>query len=449
MKKKFEVVTSILLTILITILLFIVVRIHFIVEEYEVYIYNGISINDIDVSNLTKEEAIEKIKAQVNTHRENRKIKAQVDEKNYEISYEELGIRENIEEIVQVALNYGKGDKVIDKYVHIRKGIKRNFKTSITLNEENFNLFLNKIEKEQNKSPINATIDHEWSGFIITPDEVGRTVDGNELKKSIKEEADKDSGNEDIIVSVNFKKEYPRIMEINLKSIDTLISSYTTSFSNSGFGRCRNIEIAANYIDNAVLLPGEEFSFNKIVGATSSSKGFEYAKVIKNGEFVDEIGGGVCQVSSTLYNAVLKSSLYVSERKNHSKKISYVPMGQDAMIAYGASDFKFVNTYSYPILIESIVQDKQLTFNIYTNQEEKGSYYEVSNEIVKEIKPKKEIIYDYGLSKGSEIIVQQGRNGYVVNTYKVRYTDGKAVEKILVGKSIYPSKNTVIKKGKN
>jgi len=253
----------------------------------------------------------------------------------------------------------------------------------------------------------------------------------------------------DIIVNADFNKVFPKIMEDDLKSINTKIASYTTSFINSSFGRCRNIEMAAKYIDNTIIMPEDEFSFNKVVGATTPGKGFEYAKVIKNGAFIDEIGGGVCQVSSTLYNAVLKSNLYITERKNHSKIISYVPMGQDAMIAYGASDFKFKNNYSYPILLEVIVKNKEITFNIFSNEEERDPHYEIRSEIEKEIKPKKEIIYDYSLEEGKMVIEKNGVNGYIVNTYRIRYENGKIVEKILVGESIYASKNTVVRIGKD
>ena len=164
---------------------------------------------------------------------------------------------------------------------------------------------------------------------------------------------------------------------------------------------------------------------------------------------MDEIGGGVCQVSSTLYNAILKSNLVITERRNHSKIISYVPMGQDAMISYGVSDLKFKNNFDYPILIEAIVQNKEITFNIFSNEEDREPRYEIKNEIAKEIKPKKEIIYDYGLKEGRIIIEQNGKSGYIVNTYRIRYDNGKVVEKILVGESIYAGKNTIVRMGKD
>ncbi len=449
LKKKYIGINSLLVMILFIIITFILTNMKIIIREYENLIYKGISINKVDVSHLNREVAIDKINKDILDINKDRNVKVQIDEKSYKISFHELGIHENVEEIVDMALLYGKKDKFIDKYKNIKQGMSREFYTSTILDEESFNKFLNIIEKEQNKSAVNATIDHEWNGFLITPHEIGRKIDGDALSKSIREEVDNNLDDNDIIVNVIFNKEYPKIMEDDLKTINTKISSYTTSFINSSFGRCRNIELAAKYIDNTVIMPGDEFSFNKIVGATTPGKGFEYAKVIKNGTFVDEIGGGVCQVSSTLYNAVLKSNLDITERRNHSKIISYVPMGQDAMISYGISDFKFKNNFNYPVFLETIVQNKEITFNMFSNEEELEPQYEIKNEIAKEIKPKKEIIYDYSLSEDRIIIEQNGKSGYIVNTYRVRHDNGQIVEKILVGESIYAGKNTIVRMGKD
>ncbi len=449
MKKKFIIATTILTSILLIIGIFIVVKIHIVVREHNELIYRGISINEIDVSLLNKDRAVKKVTDNTVLINKDRKILIYVDEEVYETSFEELNIRENIEEIVDLALSYGKKDKIIAKYEYIAEGIERNFKASITFDEEAFSMLLKKIKKEQNMTPINALIEHDWNGFTITPHEVGRSVDEAELKRNIKEEIEDNRDGEDIIVNVVFKKEEPKIYDSDLKPIDTLISSYSTEFSASGFGRSRNIEIAAAYINNRVFMPGEEFSFNKVVGAATSGKGYNYAKVIKNGVYVDEVGGGVCQVSSTLYNAILKTSLSITERRNHSKVINYVPRGQDAMIAYGVSDFKFVNTFKYPVLVEAVVENKTITFNIYSNSEAKDHIYQVRNEIAKEIKPKKEIIYDYSLGEGTVRVEQEGKSGYVINTYRVKYDGGKIVEKILVTESVYAGKNTIVRIGKD
>lgn len=449
MKKSFMITVGILSVILAAIVIFIIFEIHMVVREYETLIYKGISINEIDVSTLNKERAIEKIEENTIKLNENRNVLIYVDEEEYRISFKELKVQENIEEIVDVALCYGKKDKIIAKYKYIKEGILRNFKTSITFDEEAFEALLKIISKEQNISPINAVMEHDWTGFKIISHQIGKSIDGAALRRDIKEAVEDTENGEDVVVNASFKTEEPAIYEQELKSIDTLVSTYSTTFENSSEGRTRNIQVASAYINSRVIMPGEEFSFNKILGATTSGKGYSYAKVIKNGIYVDEIGGGVCQVSSTLYNAVLKTSLSITERRNHSKVLDYVPRGQDAMIAYGVSDFKFVNSFKYPVFLESVIADNNLTVNIYSNKEAAYYLYQVKNEIAKEIKPKKEIIYDYDLSEGTVIVEQHGENGYVINTYRVRYEEGEQVEKILVSESVYKSKNTIVRVGKD
>lgn len=449
LKKFFIIATAILTSVLLILVMFIVIKIHMVVKNHDELIYRGISIDEIDVSLLSKDRAVKKVTENTQFLNKDRKILIYAEEEVYETSFAELNIRENIEEIVDLALTYCKNDKVIDKYKYITKGVQRNFKTSITFDEDPFDIMVKKIKKEQNMAPINALIEHDWSGFKITPHQVGKSVDEAELKRNIKEQIEDCRDGEDIIVNVIFKTDEPKIYDSDLKSVDTLVSTYSTIFSTSGFGRARNIEIAAGYINNRVIMPGEEFSFNKIVGAATSGKGYSYAKVIKNGVYIDEVGGGICQVSSTLYNAVLKTSLSITERRNHSKVINYVPKGQDAMIAYGVSDFKFINTFKYPVLVEAIVENKNLTFNIYSNKEGKEHIYQVRNEIAKEIKPKKEIIYDYSIDEGTVIVEQEGKSGYVINTYRVKYKDEEIVEKILVTESVYAGKNKIVRIGKD
>lgn len=447
--RRFRAIIIILISILFFIFAFILIKMKMLIVEYNDLIYPGISINEIDLSNLNKEQAMKKVQMSLKEINERRIIKVQVEEKSYETSFEDLKIEENLNEIVELAISYGKKDRFFSKYNYIIDGMDRNFKTYITIDDESYSKFVQPIQKEQNKMPINALIDHDWNGLIITPHELGRSVDVEDLKRSIKETIEASTNEEElIIVSANFITEYPRIMEDDLKKIDSLISTFTTSFPTSGYGRCTNIEIAAKYIDNVVVMPDEEFSFNKTVGATTSGKGYQYAKGIRNGKFVDEIGGGVCQVSSTLYNALLMTGLNITERTNHSKPISYVPLGRDAMISYGVSDLKFINNYKFPILLEAIVQGKEITFNIYSNKEEKEKKYDVITETTKEIKPKREIIYDYGLSEGTSFVEQEGKSGYIISTYRVSYRDGKEKEKIPVGESVYPGKNTVIRLGK-
>lgn len=449
MDKKFKIIIVVMASVLIFILAVIFFRMKYVIDSSEGLAYPNISINSIDISGLNKEEAHNKLEGTLKQFNEKRLIRVSAGEGNYEVSFMDLNIRENLDEVIDTAINYGKSDSFIERYKHCVKGVDREFITSVTIDDEAFKKFTAKIKKEQEMSPINALIEHDWSGFKVTPHELGRKLEEDKLKQDIRQTLDEATGDEVVYVNAEFSVEYPRIMTEQLESIDTLISSYTTNFASSTEGRVRNIELAAKYLNGFVVLPGEEFSFNKVVGATTSGKGFQFAKVIRNGQYADEIGGGVCQVSSTLYNALLMSRLEITERRNHSKAINYVPMGRDAMISYGASDLKFINNYSFPIMIESVISGKQITFNLFSNSSEKTENYQIVTEVQKEIQPKRETIYDYGLSEGTVIVQQHGKIGYVIDTYRVLYHEGKVAEKYKVGESIYPGKNTIVRIGKD
>lgn len=447
-KSKFNIVVALCLGTLIVISGYVLWKMNYVINRCDELVYPGISINEVDISYLNKGQAIKKVSSYLENLNGEKVIKVQSGEKTYETDFESLGVKDNLEEVVDLAIEYGKGDSFFKKYRYVSKGILKNFKTQIELDDNKYEGFIAVINKEQNRMPVNALIEHDWSGFKIIPHELGRTVDTDGLKVAIKEAIDANSEDEIIIVSAEFITEYPRILEEDLKTVDSAISSYTTSFGSSSSNRCTNIEVAARYLDDIVVMPGEEFSFNKTVGAATSGKGFQYSKGIRNGVYVDEIGGGVCQVSSTLYNALLKIPVEITERRNHSKAISYVPMGRDAMISYGSSDLKFINTFEHPIVIEAIVQGKQISFNLYSNSQEKKELYTIITEKARDIKPNKEIVYDYNMSSGASVIEQKGRMGYVINTYRVLYKDGREIKKILVDESIYPGKNIKVRIGK-
>lgn len=160
--------------------------------------------------------------------------------------------------------------------------------------------------------------------------------------------------------------EPPKKTEENMRAINSILGEYTTAFNVREEQRTGNIALGASFIDKKILMPGEEFSFLKTAGPLSRSKGYKNAKVIQDGDFVDGVAGGACQVSTTLFNAVLKSGLSITSRRNHSLPISYVPRGMDAAVA-NQLDFKFKNNLPHPIYIQSYVDKGNITMRIYGN----------------------------------------------------------------------------------
>ncbi|MBR4260575.1 MAG: VanW family protein, partial [Clostridia bacterium] len=178
--------------------------------------------------------------------------------------------------------------------------------------------------------------------------------------------------------------------------------------------RNANIALAAKSINSAVLMPGETFSFNDLIGECSTRTGYKESTIYMNGELSTGIGGGICQVSTTLYNAVLRSNLEIVERRNHSLGVTYVPAGHDAMVSIGSSDFKFKNNRDYPVKVVAYVGTGSITCEI------QGLKQDVEYEVKLESK-----------------MIEKTDEKYKVETYKVLYLNGKEVSRTWLSKDTY------------
>ncbi|MCL6560503.1 MAG: VanW family protein [Firmicutes bacterium] len=228
--------------------------------------------------------------------------------------------------------------------------------------------------------------------------------------------------------------------------INGLLAGYTTKFDPSKVSRTYNISVAAKALDELLVQPGHVVSFNKVVGPRSSEAGYKTAPVIVNNEFVDGIGGGVCQVSTTLYNAILLANLEVVERSNHSLPVSYVPKGRDATVFYDSIDFKFRNNTEGYLYLKSYVSGGQITFKIYGNTAYKRDVT-VNTWITREVEPK--VIYetDPNLPRGVQVVKQEGSKGYKVAAQRVVLRNGVVEKREALPSSDYKAVNKVIAVG--
>lgn len=229
---------------------------------------------------------------------------------------------------------------------------------------------LNKIHEELYKEPVNAY-------YTTDPYTVHPSENGVDFKISM-EEAENllQQDQEEYVIPLKVT-----VPEITTKMIGTeafpdLISEFSTKYSQSQKDRTTNLKLAAEKINGTVLMPGEVFSYNTVVGKRTIDAGYKEAKIYVNGEVVDGLGGGICQVSSTLYNAVLYANLEIVERRNHQFVPSYAGAGLDATVVYGSIDFQFKNTRNYPIKIQCSVDRGICNFQIYGLKEE--TEYEVN-----------------------------------------------------------------------
>lgn len=272
-----------------------------------------------------------------------------------------------------------------------------------------------------------------WRGGKIVREyeSAGTKLDGASVAKTILSAADLSKA-----LTLPLEVGDKHISNQDLDKIKLVMSSFTTKFSASNRPRSANIKLAAETINGLVLMPGEAFSFNDFLGKRTTAKGYKVAGVYVSGRHDIDVGGGICQVSTTLYNAAIKSILDISQRSPHSLPVPYVPLGQDAAVSYPNPNLKFTNPYDFPIAIASEYQPGQLKFYILGAETPK---YEVKfeHEFLSSWSNGEKIIHDGTLAYGVKKLVDKGGAGRKVATYRLLYQDGKLVKKERLADSIY------------
>ena len=249
--------------------------------------------------------------------------------------------------------------------------------------------------------------------------------------------------------TIPLKTLYPDVTtnEIGTEAFPDKLATYSTSYASSNANRSTNIALAASKINGTVLMPGEEFSFNGTVGKRTAANGFKTATVYSNGQVTTDYGGGICQVSSTLYNTVLKANLEITNRINHTFTVGYVPIGLDATVSWGSPDFKFKNNRSYPIKIVATTSNKRLTISVFGLKEDVEYEVELVSYKTGTIPYSTVYTTDSSLGKGKTKVVQSGSNGATSVAYKILKLNGKEVSRTLLSKDRYSPHNQIIARG--
>jgi len=401
------------------------------------FIYPGISVNGVDISGLSVEQA----KIVLQERLKLGKISFVHDEKKWDYNLSELGFEYDYDRTVSEAFSIGRDASLF-----------RNWLTIFKLNQNNqINLELSRINKYKKMDEIYAQIKTEVDReavdakisvndiILITPEQDGYEVDIKKLKNIAENEIDKNK--DDIVVEIPVDITHANIKREQLSSINGVIGEFTTSFDARVAGRTTNISLASSKVDSVLLMPGQEFSFNNATGKITLAAGYKNAPVIVKGELQEGVGGGVCQVSTTLYNSVLYAGLEVLQRRAHSIPSSYVSIGRDAAVAYGALDFVFRNPHDYPIYMKAFVGGNKVTARIYGDTT-KHNNKSLSSQVVERIPRQIKYINDPTLPLGKEVIDDPGRDGIKSITYETINGNTK-----VVSRDHYPAKTKIIKVG--
>lgn len=400
-------------------------------------ILNSIYINGFDVGGLNKDEARDAIRQ--NNSFKNLNVVYSGSDHVYSLA--ELGCEFDIDQAIDQALQVGRNEdfiKNISDYVGLKfLDDSRTFEVKPQIPQDIEDRIYEDIKSKIERKPENASISI-GSSIDVKKGEEGVKINRDKFRKAI---YDAIKPNVDVTVKVPIESVTPEITSDELSRIDGIIGTYRTNFSPNVEGRNENIRLSAQYMNNYLLMPGEVFSYNKVTRLKTVSNGYKNATVIVNGEIEEGLGGGVCQVSSTLYNSVLYSGLEIVQRRPHSIPSSYVNYGRDAVVSDNAIDFKFKNNYDFPVYLKTYVGSSSVTVTIYGNTGSVPEIDIISN--VVSVKPRAvKYIDDPNLEKGKEVVKTKGRDEIRSETYVVI----NGVKK-LVSKDRYPSQTKVIMRG--
>lgn len=482
-----------------------------IMTEKSTTIAKGVYIKNIDVSGLTREQAKEKLESIYSEKKKKditlkyEDFETTIAPETLETNY---NIEKATNEAILVGKS---GNIITNNYgIFFALIGKKNIKVETTINEEQTKQAIEDIQTNLPETIEEPDYYIENDKLIITPGKEGLKILTDKLLTEIKEQqknintnqetieipaekawpskVDIDKIHQDIykkvqdayitkdpvevhpeVIGIDFniedakkileenKEQYeiplqitnPQVTLSNLGSeaFPEKISSYSTRYDGGDKDRSTNLEIACKKIDEKIVLPGETFSYNKTLGARTTKAGYKTAKVYENGAVVDGIGGGICQISSTLYNAVLKANMQTVERRNHQFITSYVPEGRDATVAYGVTDFKFKNTRKYAIKIKATASNGVATISIYGIKENPEYNITFETKTISTIPVTEKYIEDNTIAEGTEEIKQKGANGCVTETYIIKSLNGQVVSKDLLSKDTYSAMQRIILKG--
>lgn len=408
----------------------------------ESIIESGIYVNDINLSGKTAEEARDEIEAYVESFKDTEITLYAVEGAEIETTAADLGLAWGNEEILDEAVSFGRDGDILQCYKELKDLEYKNkvYRVSFDFDKNKIKTLIEENAGQYNQEAVNATLTKTDAGFEITEGQPGIVIDTQASADAVYDYLTENFNGEACGIDLVAVVDEPEGNAEDLAKIKDVLGTFTTSYSTSGGSRSANVANGCSLINGTTLYPGEEFSAYEAVSPFTAANGYYMAGSYLNGQVVDSLGGGICQVSTTLYNAVLLSELEVTERYNHSMIVTYVDPSADAAIAESSGkDFKFKNNTDYPIYIEGYTTpDKQITFTIYgVESRDSNRQVEYESVVLERIVPDTEVIYTDAAQPVGYCVVQSAHIGYKAQLWKVVKENGVEVSREQVNSSTY------------
>lgn len=411
----------------------------------------GVLVDNVHIGGMTWNEAYQAVLMSAGYDRQRLNITLNVEGYQWILTENELPVQRNIEAVLKMAYSIGRrgspnqignGKTPLQCRYDDLQSKKNNIEclyTHVTYEPAVLRAKVKEVCQFVNRAPVNAQVSFDFNtrSFTITKETSGLYLDEENLYQVLKNALDR----QDYQANIHLKAEeqIPDVTWVQLMDYSfTRISSYTTTTTNDK-NRNNNVNLAAQAVTGHVVMPGQEFSFNQATGQRTTEKGYLPAAAIAGGTTVDEVGGGVCQVSSTLFNAAVMADMTIVKRSPHTWPSNYVDKGRDATVNWPNLDFVFRNDRTTPVFIVAYYQNLKCTVEIYGASLGPGEGRDMVSQVIDVTEPPVEPIRNYNpeLPYGTEKEVKKARTGYVVDTYKIYTRDGQEYKRERLCTSTY------------
>lgn len=411
---------------------------------------NGIKVDSIDISGMTEEEASVAVNSYI-TQLGSRNLVLNINGETVTSRLDETGYSFSAGDFLDEAMKIGKSGNMLENYRQIKAAAqgKYTYKVTMALDEEVLKKYIKKNSKKMCVGAKNAEIKMEDGKLVYTKAKDGISIDTERTMQLVKEAVEASGGTEvQIPVTAEIKVQQPEITEETAARCKDKIGTFTTTFNAGNVNRTKNLANAARLISGTVLYPGDTFSVHDTISPLTEENGYYEAASYNNGKVEDSLGGGVCQVSTTLYNAVLKAELEIVERSPHSMVVSYVKPSMDAAIAGDYKDFKFKNNTSVPIYIQGGTYGSSIYFTLYgeeTRSPDRTIRFE--SEVTDTIQPGADkITFDKTKPESYMTVTQEAHTGYKAKLWKIVKENGKET-KTQINSSTYSASPRYVTRG--
>lgn len=430
------------------------VMFHKTISKYDAdIIISGVMIGNTDVSGMSTAEAKEAVTLAAQEYAARTLVLSLADDQQAEATLEELGMSvPDLDDAVRKAAAYGKEGSPATCYKILKSAEKgenhKVFPITYEVTEESAGDVLNEKLGGLLPKPTDARLSQSDGETVVTEDVSGQKVDVAKTVENINQDIAGGNAADGQTVTVKTKEFRADITADTLREITDVLGSFTTYYGDSAEGRKKNVESGSSHIGGTLVEPGEEVSADKLMAPYTEENGYAMAGSYANRQIVESMGGGICQVSTTLYNALLLAEVEITERYAHSMKVTYVEPSMDAAIADDVKDLKFRNNMETPIYIESVCADGNLTFNVYGKETRpENRTIEYVSESLDEVESDETLYVATEEPVGTMYTQNDGMKGLEAQLWKVVYEDGEEVSRDKVNYSYYMASGKTVAVG--